>query len=384
MHVNVLNLDQVLADNLHTLYQEFSDPIINWARRTVAAEITGPNAKARLSTLDIPYLEVVTKREFRFLNIFKPHVRSSGFDPYHAPQYHHFYVLHAEDYEQNPWVTRALEEGNDLLAYGSWDFSLQGSRVFRRFRPRPERNTVIHHLCEALHFWLPDRDDYSAITLERAFKYAEDRQKELERRAKETEGHVIDRYAVRIKVEDNKEVMFHVFELMDKQAMMREGHVMHHCVGDYEPIPGKREFFSIRLDGHSCATAEVLHYDAGYTELVQLRGPSNDTPDSHVRSAWNQFFEAMWHDRVKPKVIAVSGHIRIDGDTVRYRPNDSVSLITDGMIMGENGAMHVIRGGQTVEIRSATNHTLNIEDANFGDTAIEKIAQKLRSKGYIP
>lgn len=251
--VNVLNVEEMMADLLTIKYAS-SKQGRRWLETSVRRELTDPaSSKRTLNLLHMISTPVVTPRENRIMqincahkNVVQPEVVIVDLDD---PRY--------------PWLARALERGDNVVHFGVTE----------------NTRNKIEHLIEVLNIRFRQDLDPSKLTVERVVQESDAWQKELEREVSLREGEVLS-FGV---IDGKHEAVM----LLDKQAFRREGLLMHHCVGDYEPRYGKA-IVSIRKEGESIATIELNYWKdrrhLGETgnlcsgdriSIVQIRGPSN-------------------------------------------------------------------------------------------------------------
>jgi len=270
MHINVLNIEAVVSAVTSGLAST-PQPLVVWASTVVRRALTTTGFDACARQLQIPWRNCITAREFRLMNHLQKNALGSavglGSDGEFRVMNPHsqsgaFYVLTPVDYAQASWLERALTEGNELVVY-----DVPGMNI-----------GVIHHLTEALAAELPGRDTYLAVTLEAAFDHARRWQARLEREAKTTEGLIELAY---------EHEGYNVYHLKDKQAYVREGYLMRHCVGGYD-LDDDRRIYSVRKDDQILATLEVMV--VGPCGLLrQVRGAANTSVAPEVDAVVHEF-----------------------------------------------------------------------------------------------
>lgn len=88
---------------------------------------------------------------------------------------------------------------------------------------------------------------------------------------------------------------YEVVPLTTSVDLAVEGTKMHHCVGSYADVcnVGRSRIFSIRKDGKSLATAELVYDNRGKAWVLnQNRGPCNSTPDPDIMAVAHRLEEA--------------------------------------------------------------------------------------------
>lgn len=266
---NLLNLDRSVQNVLLVLEaaRKIKPSLLKWVGATLRRQlITEEDPISWANSIGARLMHVVTAREYRaYLNFNKYGLTC--------------YVLQDSDYVENPWLEKALRRGDDIVHFDP------------RFDPaHPDQSPIIAHfahLCETLEVSYPERKSYMEITHEDAVTLAKQWQERLEREASLREGLIEDTgasfWAHNKKFGPNGHAVLSssydelkIWRLLDKQAFVREGTVMHHCLGSgmhYDSEDKDTHIYSIRtVAGESVATAEVRMVDTDKYRLMQMQG----------------------------------------------------------------------------------------------------------------
>lgn len=238
--------------NLHTAVDRLiqaTDPKTeaarNWATRVVRRELSESTWETTCSLLGLGYGVVLTRREALLHSLFS------------APTKHATFVFDDQLAAEYPWVLPAMARGDLVLV-----LDINSAEASHR----------IQHFMEAV--IAKEQTNNLALTLRHAEKLAEAWVAELVSAAELREGQI--ELVGTLAVEDTA---CSLYRLLDKQAVKREGKLMHHCVGSYTPSDTCHLYSLRHPSGNSIATVEVRAGPSPY--IGQVKGPSN----AHINAA---------------------------------------------------------------------------------------------------
>lgn len=325
MHTNVLNLDRRLLELRNEMAEE-PEALRRWMCTTVKRVFRSADFEEQARQLAIDWRRVILPHEHRVLKIVAK-TTLLNLD--------HYRVLDRQEMATHyPWVPGAVAEGNDLL----YIVSLYAGRV--------------QHLAHAIQHKLGPREDYRQVTLADALRMAREWQDQLDRDAKRVEGRT------QLMCSEVREVggALHLWELLDKQAFVREGFVMHHCVGSYDVQEGRRIFSLRTTEGQSLATAELQKgVVTGQWHINQIRGLANDkVPDD-----LEHYLRLM---------LGKCPDLKVDADL--------------RVLQAGYGVLHMDLAGNLFDrvAQLTTQYTDPIE--NWTDDQVRRLGQRLRNAGF--
>lgn len=255
--INVLNIDEIVEELLAVKYGT-SKKGQRWITTSIRRDLTDEKIGVTTATnLRMIWRNVVTPREYRLMTM----TPSVPLPP--------VAVLESDD-TRFPWLAKAMERGDKIVSY----------EVTENTR------NLIEHLIEVVTIRFPNIADVAKLDVKRVLDESALWQKELEREVELREGQISEMGCL----DDEHEIV----QLLDKQSYRREGLLMHHCVGSYDPKYGTA-ILSIRKQGHSVLTVELIYSKkvphtkvneflehGDIVSVVQVRGPKNDAPTSQM------------------------------------------------------------------------------------------------------
>jgi hypothetical protein len=224
--LNVLNVEEMMQLLTPTRFLN-NERAMRWFNVVIRREITDIKHFAQACvTLHITRKQCMTQREHRVLMTT---MRMLGKTAVVMAEYS---LLTPSDYATYPWLRQALDRGDNI----------------ERLSVTSSSANIVDHFVEVVIERFTDGGDVTAITLGHVM--AEDLRwkKQLEREASEKEGD--------IELLFDLDPEYDVYLLKDKQAYVREGYLMEHCVGGYSQKAG-RAILSIRRGTQSVATVEL-------------------------------------------------------------------------------------------------------------------------------
>jgi hypothetical protein len=281
---NVINLDAIVERMVAQCdFNEGAEQVDNpalrkWTEDRLREALQSMTYAMVCKELSIGWKPALTARELRLMGMFRKGLSagelSSNGKVLGSTSYH---VLMPADIEANPWMSRALAEGDDIV----W------------FDPRSDGG-VLAHWIDAVKWKYPRRETYS-LSLQQARDTAKEWQRWLDKLGKEEEGSI---EVLLLTPPDGALSNTQIVKLLDKQALAREGYLMHHCVGSYD-ITAETDILSIRQGTQILATVEVWKYltnpgEYGAAIVKQIRGPSNTPVGSEVDTFVRSFVHAHW------------------------------------------------------------------------------------------
>lgn len=263
--LNVVNIEGILEELIP--YRFAGNPkATRWIYTSIKRAITDENDwKNACAYLGITHAQCLTAREAQLLNMLSDALPLTS-----LPRASYIgRVLTQQDYLMYPWLADAVIRGDTLILMNISE----------------NAKNIIDHLCEVVVERFQSVEDPAVLHLSQVRAESDRWQRQLERQAEKAEGHVAQLGTL----PDGKEVWL----LLDKQAFAREGKVMHHCVGSYDPRPG-RAILSVRDSESSIATIELqvhreqsncsVEYpliEGDSVDVVQMRGLKNEAvPES--------------------------------------------------------------------------------------------------------
>lgn len=325
MHVNILNLDALVFKALSNA-NTFREPLLRWADLMLRRELQQDEFAAVAHRLGLRWKACVTAREFMQACMQEAWLRTVSTANLAFPSGSlaaakksvaaRFHVLTPEELSL-PWMARALENGNAVIRFDVLQYD----------------SGTINHLMEAIEAVVGERDDYTAVTLDAAFKHADEWQKLLEHKALSAEG------AESLVLEDELSDLSIVC-LNDKQALVREGYMMKHCIGSYE-INKRQPIWSVRSSSGKTihATVELwLPEDKPGAAIVQVRGPVNSPVSAQI------------HQFVKDAVISCYGCICPSEERQELQLRELGIQGVHGFLEWRQGQSRILRAQQNAPI----------------------------------